>query len=570
LLLAMPVIRAVPSLLDDIPQWLLFVVAAGPMLLGLLILVWWVTLSRARWSESLFGLLGVSAAFAISLALLHRSMLDTVPIVIVMIPLGLAGFAIGLVLLANRPPLVRSITAVLLAAIGFGYAATQRNDGMWGDYALELDWRWKPTPEERRLAAAGGAAELDLSTEQFQQWIAAPAWPEFRGPQRDGVSRGPAIDTDWASHPPELIWKIPVSPAWSSFAVAGPLLFTQEQRGAMESVVCYAAETGREVWVQQIESRFEESMGGPGPRATPTIADGGLFALGANGQLMRLDPRDGTIVWQTDLRQVADRKPPEWGFSSSPLVVDSLVIVHAGGKEDKGTLAFDIANGDLKWSAPAGDHSYSSPQLETVAGEPAVLMLTNTGLSLLDPSSGRVKLEHPWPHEGYRVLQPQVIDGSSILMAAGLGTGSGRIRISGDAPDWTSSEEWVSRFLKPDFNDFVIHNGYLYGFDRNMFTCIDLATGERMWKQGRYGSGQVLLLEKSAALLVISEQGRVVLLKADPEGQQELGEFQALDGKTWNHPVLVNDRLYLRNGNEAACYRLPMLGEINQGFGIKK
>ena len=230
----------------------------------------------------------------------------------------------------------------------------------------------------------------------------------------------------------------------------------------METIVCYKADSGREVWTQQIESRFEDSLGGPGPRATPTLAGDAMFVMGASGPLIRPDPRSGDIIWTQDLREVADREPPIWGFCSSPLVIDSLVIVHAGGKGDKGTLAFDIETGHLRWSAAAGDHSYSSPQSCTIAGADLVLMLTNTGINLLDPQTGQEQLNYEWKHEGYRSLQPQVVDANSILLPTGMGAGTRRIRILKDGDGWSAEAMWTSLHLKPDFNDFVVSQGYAY------------------------------------------------------------------------------------------------------------
>ena len=323
-------------------------------------------------------------------------------------------------------------------------------------------------------------------------------------------------------------------------------------------MVCYDAGTGKEIWAGGIESRFEEALGGPGPRATPTIANNQIFSMTAEGWLMRLEPNTGEIVWKQDLRKIADRKPPTWGFSSSPLVVGSSVIVHAGGKGDKGTLAFDSESGDLKWSTASGDHSYSSPQQATISGLDCILVMTNRGIELLDPETGISRLDYEWKENGYRALQPQVVDGDSILLATGMNTGTRRIQLSDDGEKLSAKETWTSKKLKPDFNDFVVYQGHAYGFDASIFTSIDLATGDRNWKGGRYGKGQVLLLEKSGVLLILSEQGEAVLLEASPEAHAELARFQVLEGKTWNHPVVVGDRLYVRNDREAACYQIPL------------
>ncbi|MEM9659125.1 MAG: PQQ-binding-like beta-propeller repeat protein, partial [Planctomycetota bacterium] len=461
--------------------------------------------------------------------------------------------------------------AVLFAGCGFGVSLLLQSEGMWGEFAaLQLRWRWQPTHEERMLAQRAnrpGREGLLVAKDEVDAWLAAPEWPSFRGADRSGRQQGPQISTQWRNSPPQEIWKISVGPGWSSFAVAGNLLFTQEQRGPLEETVCYDADSGREIWSQAVEKRFYESMGGPGPRATPTISDGKLFSMGASGDLIRLDPKSGDVAWQVDLQEVSNRKPPTWGFSSSPLVVDGNVVVHAGGDEDRGVLAFDVETGDLRWSAAAGDHSYSSPQLSTIAGVDMVLMLTNQGLHAFDPSTGEVRFTYDWPYQGYRVLQPQAVDGDSLLLATGMGVGTRRIRVVGEDGSFSTEDIWESRQLKPDFNDFVIHGDHTYGFDGGVFTCIDLKNGMRAWKGGRYGKGQVLLLEDSALLFVAGEQGEIVLLKADPGERQELARFQALEGKTWNHPVVVGDRLYVRNAQEAACYQLPLEGEavaVNQ------
>jgi outer membrane protein assembly factor BamB len=253
-----------------------------------------------------------------------------------------------------------------------------------------------------------------------------------------------------------------------------------------------------------------------------------------------------------------------WGFSASPLVVDSVVIVYAGGPGDKGLLAFDTTSGTLRWSVSVGNDSYSSPQLNSILGENLVLMLCNEGLTLVDPATGKERLKYRWKSKGYRALQPRVVGDDTILLPTGMNEGTRAIQIKKDKEDsrqLTVEVLWTSRNLKPDFTDFVTYQGHAYGIDGGLFTCVDLETGERKWKGGRYGKGQVLLLENSGLLLVSSEQGEIVLLKADPSDHAEVASFKAIEGKTWNHPVVVGDRLYVRNSQEAAAFRLSLAEE---------
>ncbi len=560
LLVVLAVSRSIPTLVGDLTDKILMSAFFGLMGSQALLILWWLFASRATWRERLVGGFGFAAFAAAAILSMHESM-QGAGLMMIVFPAGIAAFTLGAILFSRRLSFRRTIVALLLAACGFGATTLLRNDGMWGNFALGLHWRFTPTAEEQFIAGKQRAESQSLEqlqTPEAINAIADPEWPAFRGGNRDGRQRGVHLETDWSTHPPEQLWKTQVGPGWSSFAVAGGLLFTQEQRGPNEAVVCYDASTGQELWVHEEETRFSEALGGPGPRATPTLAEGSLFAMGANGLLTRLDPTSGEVIWQKDLREVADRQPPTWGFSSSPLVIDGVVIVHAGGKEQMGTLALDVESGDLRWSAPAGDHSYSSPQPVVIDEQQLVLMLTNDGMRVLEPANGKQTMNYEWKIESYRALQPQDIGENHLLVPSGIGVGLRRIHITSHGDTLKSKDLWTSLHLDPDFNDFVVHKNHAYGFDGAIFACIGLDDGKRRWKKGRYGKGQVLLLADAGVLLIISETGEVVLLKADPDGHEKLAEIPALDGKTWNHPVVVGDRLYVRNSQEAACFRLPL------------
>ena len=559
LLVAMVGLRFAPSLAEDESMLLMVVGILGPVVAGLAILVWWIAFSRATRSERLIGFLGAIAIAAIAMALSHKSMAGP-GMIFATIPLGTAAFGIAAVLFGRVLSTKRALLVLLVATCGFGFSTLLATKGMWGHGSMDWYWRWEKTAEQNLLAnreTLPKESMANVASTEVEQWLSDPQWSQFRGNQQASRQNGLQFSTDWSANPPEELWRVPVGPGWSSFVVAGNLLFTQEQLGDNETVVCYSAESGKEIWKQEIESRFYDPLGGPGPRATPTLAHGGLFVMGANGELQRLDPKTGEHIWTADIREVADREPPAWGFSSSPLVTDDCVIVHAGGADEKGTLAFDIETGNLKWSTAAGDHSYSSPQSWSYEGKQYVLMLTNTGLNVLDAQSGESQLDYDWPYGGYRVLQPQIFDGNCVLLAT-QEMGTRLIRLVPSDSGFSAEEVWTCQQFKPDFNDFVIHEGHLYGFDGKIFASVDLKTGKRNWKGGRYGKGQVLLLANSGALLIITEKGEAVVIPTDPTGHRELTKLQVLHARTWNHPVVVNDRLYVRNSEEAACYRLPI------------
>ena len=548
------------SSIDDGPSTLWMIPAFGPFLSSFIILLCWLFASRATGRERLVGFFGMLVAIIMTVVLAHPTMRGPAATMLT-VPMAVVGFVIGATIGNSWLSFRRTLLALLLGTIGAAYSLTLRSEGMWGDdLSNEYAWRWKKTTEQQLVESASDADSTNKSPTDPALFagLAQPEWPGFRGPDRSGTQRGTKLATTWDSLPPKELWRINVGPAWSSFVVAGKLLFTQEQRGDDEAVLCYHADTGEEIWKHTIEERFDEPLGGPGPRATPTLHDEALYVMGPSGWLQRLDALSGELNWKRDLRQVANRMPPMWGFASSPLIVDGLVIVYAGGEGDKGTIAFDCASGELRWSAPAGVDSYASPHLCRLGGKAYVTMPTNLGFDLLDPASGQVALAYDWVHKGYRSMQPIVVGGDSLVIPTGMGSGTRRVRITQNEDAITAEELWTSRRLKPDYNDCVFFEGNLYGFDNSIFTCVSAEDGERQWKGGRYGKGQVLLLEDSRLLLVAAERGDVVLLRADSAWHQEVARFQAFNGKTWNPPVVIGDRLYHRNAEEAVCYQLPL------------
>jgi outer membrane protein assembly factor BamB len=432
-----------------------------------------------------------------------------------------------------------------------------RWDGLDGAQRANMSWRWNPTPEQLFLTQASRRAEAPSHRpSESTQWILRPGdWPDFRSDERDRGLDGISTADDWTKQPPKPVWKRRVGPGWSSMIVVDRHLVTQEQRGESEAVVCYDAATGEEVWAHQDAVRFEEPLAGAGPRATPSFSDGQIFALGAKGKLNCLKAATGEVVWQHDLLTETEATVPQWGLSVSPLVVDDLVIVFAGGKGDRGVVAYRTTSGEPVWSRSAGAMSYSSPQLVTLGGERQILMHDDLGLRAFRVESGELLWQHTSNEGGGQpMLQPHAINDREVLISWGSGIALFDVRRDGDG--WVVERRWESSALKPGFNDFVAAGGYLYGLDDGILCCLDAATGRRLWKKGRFGHGQLLLLASPARLLVVSETGEVVLLVASPKQYEELGRFQAIDGKTWNHPTIAHGCLYVRNGAEMACYRL--------------
>jgi outer membrane protein assembly factor BamB len=305
--------------------------------------------------------------------------------------------------------------------------------------------------------------------------------------------------------------------------------------------------------------RFTEIVSGPGPRATPTFHEGKLYALGATGRLNCLDPLTGNVVWSQDIMADSGAKAPTWGFSASPLVAHGIVTVFAGGPQ-KSVLGYDAASGKLAWSAGDDKLSYCSLHPTQLAGVEQVVIATGAGLTAYDPARGQILWQHGWSagEDMARVIQPTVLSDSDLLIGTGMGMGTRRLHLERKDNTWKAEEVWTSKAINPYFNDVVVHQGHLYGFDGSFLTCVNLDQGKRTWKARGYGNGQILLLADQDLLLVLSEQGEAALVEANPQAHKELARFQAIEGKTWNHPVLARGKLFVRNGEEAACYELKL------------
>jgi outer membrane protein assembly factor BamB len=367
---------------------------------------------------------------------------------------------------------------------------------------------------------------------------------------------GVRIATDWKEHPPRLLWRHRVGPGWSSFAVVGTRSYTQEQLDSDERIICSDVETGAPLWVHSDHTRFSEEIGGPGPRATPTFHEGKLYVQGASGLLNCLDAATGKVVWTRDIVKDSGATLPMWGYAASPLVIQGTVIVFAGAPDGKSLLGYDAASGKPTWSAGEGQNSYCSPQLARLNGVEQVLIATDAGVASFDPANGKVLWKHSWPIEGMaRIVQPALL-GNDVVIGSPFGKGTRRVRLDLSANSWTDQKLWETTAINPYFNDFVIHNGHLYGFEGMFFTCVSLEDGKRKWKERGYGSGQVLLLADQNLLVILTEKGEVTLVEANPERRTELARFQAIQGKSWNHPVIAHGKLFVRNGEEAACFQL--------------
>jgi outer membrane protein assembly factor BamB len=530
----------------------------------LVILLWWLIFSRARWYERLGAVALMVVALIATKQLVHASIAGGGMgglIYVVAVPwlaLALVAWAVASRRLSDG---LRRASLVVLIVLVCGAFMLLRTGGLTATLDNDFHWRWSQTPEERllaqaadeqaELASARAATSSTLSTSPGVKTTAN--WPGFRGANRDGIVRGVQIATDWSASPPAEMWRRPIGPGWSSFAVHGDLLYTQEQRGNDEVVACYNITTGKPVWKHGDKARFWESNGGSGPRGTPTLSNGRVYTLGATGIMNVLKADDGSVVWSRNVVSDTKSKLPTWGFASSPLVVGDLVVVATAGT----MAAYDLASGQPRWVGPDGGSGYSSPQLFTIHGVPQILMLDGKGATSVATTDGKVLWQYPLT-PGARIVQPALTAEGDVLVHEGESNEMRSLTVANGPSGWTVAERWNSFGVNPYFNDFVVHKGHVFGFNGSSVACMDLKDGQRKWKGGYYGHGQLVLLSDQDLLLVLSEQGELALVGATTDQFKELARIQAIKGKTWNHPVLAGDVLLVRNAEEMAAFRLAL------------
>ncbi len=380
-------------------------------------------------------------------------------------------------------------------------------------------------------------------------------WPRFRGPAMDGRYEAREIATEWPPEGLPLLWKQPVGGGYASFVAASGRAFTIEQRRDQEVVAAYDLTTGRELWARGWIAEFRETLGGDGPRATPTWDEGRVYALGGTGELKVLAETSGEVLWERNILEDAGASNLQWGMSASPLIVDEKVVVLPGGSNGSSVAAYNKRTGALLWKSLDDAQAYTSPMLVTLAGERQILVVGANRVMGLDAEEGLLLWDFPWvTNQGINVAQPLVLDGSRIFLSAGYGHGAAAVEVSHEDSSFRARPVWSNTRMKNKFTSSVLDRGYIYGLDEAILACLDATTGELKWKGGRYGYGQLVFA--SGHLIVVTERGELVLVRASPDKHEEIAMFPAIEGKTWNHPAIAEGVLLLRNGNEMAAFRI--------------
>ena len=444
---------------------------------------------------------------------------------------------------------------LLLLTLLFCAACNRSNDS---HYAQLEQNRNQQAAQQPAPTAAGASPSPSASVAASPgQTAAAPAtsrnyWTNFRGPKRDGKYDEASVSTNWPATGLPVLWKQPVGVGHASFVVADGKAYTIEQRRSQEVVAAYDINNGHELWTQKWNAEYADSTG-DGPRATPTWDQGRLYALGATGELRCLDANSGAVVWGKNILNDNQSKNLPWAQAASPLIVDDKVVVLPGGANGKSVVAYNKMTGAPVWKVLDDPQAYVSPMLVELAGRRQIVVVSSYRVVGLAPENGALLWSYSWDTDnGINVSQPVVVDRNRFFISSGYGKGAALVEVKGSGNSYTASTIWENKNMKNKFNSSVLHNGYVYGLDEGILVCLDVNTGERKWKDGRYGYGQVVLAGNH--LIVTSDQGDVALVNASPDKYTEVARFTALSGQTWNYPAIAGGKLLVRNSNEMAAF----------------
>ncbi len=378
----------------------------------------------------------------------------------------------------------------------------------------------------------------------------AANWPQWRGPNRDGISKETGLLKQWPEAGPPLLWKAAgAGRGYSSFSVANGKLFTMGLRGEREFVVAFDVNTGKEAWATAHGSAFRNDRG-DGPRGTPTVDGDRVYALGGNGDLSVFEARTGKIVWSKNVLSEFGGSNIRWGISESPLVLGNRVLVNAGGP-DASIVALNKANGSVIWKSQSDGAGYSSGLPVQINGITQVVFFTKSRAVGLDVRDGKLLWEYGKPSNNVANIATPIARGNRVFISSDYGTGGGVVEINAENK---AQEIWFTKEMRNHHSSSVLIGDHLYGFSSAILTVMKFDTGEIAWRDRSVGKGSLVFAD--GHLYCFSENGVVGLVEATPTGYKEKGRFRIQQDSlpTWSHPVVAGGRLYLRDQDTIYAY----------------
>ncbi len=379
-------------------------------------------------------------------------------------------------------------------------------------------------------------------------------WNQFRGPDRNGASIESLSDVNWLEMQPELIWKKELGSGFSELTISEGIIYTMgstktDSLSGFEFVAAYDEKTGNKLWNTKVDSIYIDHDGwGDGPRSTTVIDETQIYSLSAWGKLSANLKEDGRLLWQVDFIKDFGSNIPRWGYASSPVIVDDLLIMEVGGSDSRAFVAFDKKNGEIKWSNGDGNASHDSPLSVVLDGQEQTIFAN--GRTLYSYSTkGDTIWTYSMPFGGLTAI-PLLIGENKIFLSGVRNPGFIIVEIKDGKP----TEILHGNSMKNDFSSCVYHNGYIYGYHVAALRCISAETGEVSWTKRGFGKGSLMLVDDK--LVILSDKGRLAIADATPKAYTELTSIQAINGKSWTAPSFLNGKVYIRNLTEMACYKI--------------
>jgi len=379
-------------------------------------------------------------------------------------------------------------------------------------------------------------------------------WTQFRGPDRSGSIYEDLSEVDWSTSEPALMWKIPIGSGFSEILIKGDLMYTMisetiDSVTGSEFIAAFNAADGKELWRVKVDAIYFDPDGwGDGSRTTPVLNEDHLYCLSGHGKLSAHDIKDGNMLWQIDLKEKYGSTEPRWGFSTSPIVLKDLLIVEVGGTEGNAFVAFDKENGEVVWHYGEGNASFNSPLLATIDDQVQLIFVNGKTLYSLAPK-GDTLWTFAMPFSSLTAM-PLLVEQNKIFLSGVRNPGFIMVEIK----DQKATQILSGSSMKTDFNTCVYYDGYIYGFHVAALRCISVETGEAKWTKRGYGKGSLIKVDDK--LLVLSDKGLLVIVEAKPEAFTLLKSIPAIGGKSWTAPSFVDGKVYVRNLDEAACFKI--------------
>ncbi len=379
---------------------------------------------------------------------------------------------------------------------------------------------------------------------------ASDSWAQWRGIQRDGISRENGLLQKWPAAGPSIVWRKALGEGYSAISIAAGKAYTMFDAGADEFAVCLNAASGEEIWRFRTDKKFRNSWGN-GPRATPQIENGIVYLASAHGKLYALNANNGQQIWMVDIPAEFNGEVPDLGYSNTPLIYGDLLLVTGCGGSNESILALEKKTAKLRWAAQSDHPGYSSPVLMPVDGIEQAIFFTGSKISGISPKNGQVLWEYTWRTDSYEnVATPVILPGNRVFFSSPhpVEKGSAVLEIVRDGEAFFARAVWRNNNMKNHFSSTIYHKGFLYGTDRSILRCINAETGEVRWSQRGFGEGTLMMADNK--LVVLGTRGKLALVDASPEAYREISSMQLLSGKCYTAPSLSNGKLYLRNQKE--------------------